>query len=634
VTADRLLAHGNRPKFPPALAWYRNDYLLVGTNTRRAEPIHLLPIGPGTPIDIGLGYLPRASPSGRWISYIDAENTLCLLSASLTSPISLDRSLPLPEASANTFLCGYAWAPDDRTIACAYHTPHTPTAPPADPIIDTDTRYVLPNATLALIDVETGESTPLLTLPALAWSGNIVWSPGSRFLYIDANRGHIYRVDTQTGTAEALTDRPHGDMIESLPGFVPVPTHDGTEAVVLSFDSAPIPGMWGHIGLALHSDDASALTPLLHKGLLTSPPLWSAAAQQIFATVKFGQASPLSQIYSLDLDGNLQQRTHDLSNAAIPTLSPDGTRLAYYWQDASGNDGLRWLDIATGTVQDIADYGTDYSPYTMGAVEIVHWQGSDGLALSGLLVKPPHYDPTQRYPLMVTLHGGPIGGVRLNGTTLLQKTSLEWHLWAAQSLLVFVPESCSSGAYGWECLAESHERSDLFQREAEDIEHALNALTQCESIDGTRLIALGHSYGATQAAYHITRYHRFRAAILYEGIYDWYAFCTRGGDTRSTDWMFHGKPHEAPERYLAASAICNAHNVTAAVLLVSGDGKRGMPLAPTRRFRDALTKNGIDTTLLVYPGEGHTIRKPDHQRDLLARTFAWLADRLDYPLNQ
>jgi len=169
---------------------------------------------------------------------------------------------------------------------------------------------------------------------------------------------------------------------------------------------------------------------------------------------------------------------------------------------------------------------------------------------------------------------------------------------------------------------------DFGQGDLRDILLGVDEVVRTLPVDPKRLGIAGWSYGGYMTMWTVTQTRRFRAAVAGAGIANWQSYY---GENLIDQWMipyFGASVYENPAVYARSSPINFIRNVTTPTLVAVGDSDAECPAPQSYEFWHALRTRGIKTQLVVYPGEGHAIRKPENVQDLLERTIAWFNDNL------
>jgi dipeptidyl aminopeptidase/acylaminoacyl peptidase len=245
--------------------------------------------------------------------------------------------------------------------------------------------------------------------------------------------------------------------------------------------------------------------------------------------------------------------------------------------------------------------------------ESIEWT-NQGFHVQGWLTYPVNYDPAKKYPLIVSVHGGPSASA-----------SARWggNVWSELGYFTFAPNPRGSFGQGEKFTAANIK--DFGYGDLRDILAGMDAVEAKVSIDKSREGLTGWSYGGFMTMFAVTQTHRFKAAVAGAGISDWKSYY---GENSIDQWMvpfFGHTVYDDPAVYAKSSAIDFIKNVTTPTLVVVGDRDGECPAPQSFEFWHALRAEGIKTQLVVFPNEGHGFRNPAHIRDLEAREVAWFA---------
>jgi dipeptidyl aminopeptidase/acylaminoacyl peptidase len=303
-------------------------------------------------------------------------------------------------------------------------------------------------------------------------------------------------------------------------------------------------------------------------------------------------------------DGRLEQ---SLSVAA------DG-RVAYIKSSFSEAPEV-YVGPLGGPAHQITHYNDAIKPL-WGKSESIRWT-SDTFAVQGWLLYPAHYDPGKKYPLIVSVHGGPSSAV------LPRWPDLGYNAIAFSALDYFVLMPNPRGSYGEGEAFTQGNRKDFGYGDLRDILAGVDAVSGKLPIDQQRIGLTGWSYGGFMTMFAVTQTQRFHAAVAGAGISDWKSYY---GENSIDQWMtpfFGASVYDDPGVYARSSAIDFIGNVKTPTLLVVGDRDGECPAPQSFEFWHALRAKHVPTELVVYPEEGHRFESPQHRRDVLVRALAW-----------
>ncbi|SEG49199.1 Dipeptidyl aminopeptidase/acylaminoacyl peptidase [Bryocella elongata] len=250
-------------------------------------------------------------------------------------------------------------------------------------------------------------------------------------------------------------------------------------------------------------------------------------------------------------------------------------------------------------------------------VESVEWE-NEGFHVQGWITYPRDYDPAKKYPLIVTVHGGPSASVGPRFSTTAG--------WADEGYFEFQPNP--RGSYGQGEAFTMANRKDFGYGDLRDILKGMDMLEAKLSIDKNREGLTGWSYGGFMAMFAITQTHRFRAAVAGAGVSNWQSYY---GENSIDQWMlpfFGASVYDDPAVYAKSSAINFVKNVKTPTLIIVGDRDGECPAPQSFELWHALRAEGVKTQLVVYPNEGHGFKDPEHLRDRHDREVKWFAENM------
>jgi dipeptidyl aminopeptidase/acylaminoacyl peptidase len=252
-----------------------------------------------------------------------------------------------------------------------------------------------------------------------------------------------------------------------------------------------------------------------------------------------------------------------------------------------------------------------------GVARSLHWK-SDGLTVQGWLLYPRDYDPSQRYPMVVSVHGGP-ASARLPAWP---HSPFDLSVLASQGYFVFFPNPRGSFGQG-EKFTRANVK-DFGHGDLRDILTGVDEVLKTASVDKDRLALAGWSYGGYMTMWAVTQTNRFRAAVAGAGVANWQSYY---GQNSIDQWMipyFGATVYDDPAVYARSSPINFITRVKTPTLVLVGERDLECPVPQSREFWHALKTLGVPTQLVIYPGEGHLFTRPTHRRDILTRTLGWL----------
>jgi dipeptidyl aminopeptidase/acylaminoacyl peptidase len=233
----------------------------------------------------------------------------------------------------------------------------------------------------------------------------------------------------------------------------------------------------------------------------------------------------------------------------------------------------------------------------LGSVEEIWYDSVGGKKIQGWIVKPPDFDPSRKYPLMLYIHGGPHGMYGVN-------FDFEFQAHAAAGFVVLYTNPRGSTGYGQEfgnAINNAYPGQDY-----DDLMNGVDAVLKKGYIDDRNLFVCGGSGGGVLTSWIVGHTHRFTAAVCMKPVINWYSFV---GTTDGADWYYNFKklPWEDPSEHLRRSSITYVGNVTTPTMLLDGEIDMRTPIEETEQFYRALKLRKVDTVMIRIADEYHGI---------------------------
>lgn len=242
------------------------------------------------------------------------------------------------------------------------------------------------------------------------------------------------------------------------------------------------------------------------------------------------------------------------------------------------------------------------------------WWKNDGFDLQGWLLLPARGEG--KLPMITVVHGGPASAATPSFIGPGISRVLLEHGYA-----LFWPNP--RGSYGQGERFTLANVRDFGHGDLRDILAGIDAAAKVAPIDPERLGLTGGSYGGFMSMWAVTQTNRFKAAVAVAGISNWLSYY---GENGIDAWMipYFGKSaYEDPAVYAASSAISYIHNVKTPTFAYVGEFDIECPAPQTQEFWHAMKAMNVPTSIMIYPGEGHGLREPEHLADAEQRTLAW-----------
>jgi len=533
---------------------------------------------------------------------------------------ALPAGAPRRLTSLTGFLSTPQWSPDGKRIAILF----TENAPREAGPLEPSTKDSGPveehvyEQRLALIDPQTGQAKQIT--PADTYVYEYDWAPSGDRLAYTASKGNgdnnwwvaqLFTVSAQSGQITSI----HKPALQiANPRWSP----DGKQVAFIGGIMSDEGSTGGDIyAVPDTGGEAQDLTP----GRRSSPSWlrWMRSGKILFTET---------------IDGS----------TAIATLNPSNKVSETLWR---GDETLKAGENAISVADDGKTLATVRSSWNMapevwagpagewsqrthdnallkplwGRSEKLHWT-SDNAPVEGWLLYPADYSASKKYPMVVSVHGGPAAAKKSSWPA----GHFDMSVLSSQGYFVLFPNP--RGSYGAGEVFTHANVKDFGRGDLRDINAGVDQAIAKLPIDPNRIGIAGWSYGGYMTMWTVTQSKRFRAAVAGAGIADWQSYY---GENLIDQWMipyFGASVYDDPATYARSSPITYIKNVKTPTLILVGDGDAECPAPQSYEFWHALRTLGVKTQLVIYPGEGHAIRKPEHQKDILQRTIAWFDENL------
>jgi len=334
------------------------------------------------------------------------------------------------------------------------------------------------------------------------------------------------------------------------------------------------------------------------------------------------EKSPIErQLYRVSLDGSGFARiTKDAGTHGV-RFSPSA---AYYVdtysnamtpprRNAYASDGSKLATLEENPVAELADYH-------LSPVEFFTIKSHDGATLNCSMIKPPHFDPSKKYPVITFTYGGPHAQVVLNAWS--RSGTFLWHQMMAQKgYVIFSLDNRGSAGRGH--VFEEPVHLHLGSQELADQRDGAAWLREQSYVDANRIGIWGWSYGG-----HMTLHAMFEAGDIYKvgfaggPVTDWHFY-----DTIYTE-RYMGLLPKNEQNYKDSSPIKNAGNLKGKLLIAHGTGDDNVHYSNTLSLIDDLIRDGKYVEVMAFPGRGHGVSDPPAQRILWERVTKFFTDNL------
>jgi dipeptidyl aminopeptidase/acylaminoacyl peptidase len=425
------------------------------------------------------------------------------------------------------------------------------------------------NGDLFVVPVAGGESKRITTQPG--YDGNPVYSPDGKYIAYHAqltaeyesDRWRVMFYDRQSGKIENLSE---------------------------GFDRSANDLTW--------SPDSKTIYFTAEDETLQ--PIYAMAASAGAAPKKIISES-FNTAISLSADGKtlVFDRTSLTLPAEVFTAASDGSNVR---QLTHQNDSL-------------------LAALEMNAPETFWFDGAGGTKVQAMLIRPPKFDATKKYPLLVLLHGGP-------QTMWSNAWGYRWNaeVFSGAGYVTLMINRRGSTGYGQKFTDEI--TNDWGGKAYVDVMNGVDsALKKYTFIDSTRMAAAGGSYGGYMADWIATHTGRFKAIISHASTFDKTAMWATE-ELWFEEHDMQGTPWTNPGSYMKWSPSTYAAELgkfKTPTLVIAGERDYRVPYTQSLEFFSALQRQGVPSKLVVFPDEGHWVLKPQNAQFWYKTFLDWVA---------
>jgi acylaminoacyl-peptidase len=255
----------------------------------------------------------------------------------------------------------------------------------------------------------------------------------------------------------------------------------------------------------------------------------------------------------------------------------------------------------------------------LGTVEAIQFPSAyDHRVIAGWIIKPPGFDPSRKYPLILEIHGGPY----LNYGP---RWGAELQLYAEAGYVVLYTNPRGSTSYGEEFGNLIH--LDYPDHDYDDLMTGVDTVIGRGYVDPSRLFVVGGSGGGVLTAWIVGHTHRFHAAVVAKPVINWYSFAltTDAPGFIYRYWMT-GLPWQQVDEYFKRSPISFVDSVTTPTMVVTGERDFRTPSEEAEQFYEALKLRRVPAAMLRLPTASHDIaEKPSNMIGLVGYVLGWFA---------
>jgi dipeptidyl-peptidase-4 len=316
-------------------------------------------------------------------------------------------------------------------------------------------------------------------------------------------------------------------------------------------------------------------------------------------------------VYRARLDGSARARLSAAPGTHAASFNPSLTLYVDSWSDAHTPPQAR-LHRSDGALARVIDENRVEAlrEYRLGRWEFLQVKTRDGFPMEAMVLKPPDFDPTRRYPVYQHTYGGPHAPQVKNAWAGI--TGMFHQLLAQRGVIVWICDNRTASGKGAESVWPGYLRFGALEHQ--DIEDGVAFLKTQPWVDPVRIGINGWSYGGFMVTYVLTHGRSFAMGIAGGPVTDW-----RHYDSIYTE-RYMKTPAHNPEGYAATSPLAAAKDLHGKLLLIHGAIDDNVHPQNTMLFAQALQKAGKPFRMMLYPKARHAVidaAQVKHMRSLM-----------------
>jgi len=528
---------------------------------------------------------------------------------------------------------GYWWSPDSSTLAFLriddqpVSTYITLDDINYDPRVETwqYPRAGDPNPTvrLGVVRAAAGGPAEVTWIDTSKYAGadflivRVAWNPAGRLVYEVQNRTQswldlnvVSSVATNAATTTTLLRETSAYWINSEDTTTPTWLADG------SF-------LWlsGRSGFthAYHYTAGGSLLKQVTSGRWELRTLHGVDEKDGWIYFSGTERSPIgSDVYRVRIDGSSFERLSKAAGTHHVEFSPGFGFFIDQWSDVLTPTQVRLHRADGRDVRTLHENRVDaLAGYKLSKPEFVQVKARDGFVMEAMMIKPPDFDPSKRYPVYQFTYGGPHSQEVKN---VWQLQNMYHQLLAQQGIIVWICDNRTASGKGVESTWPLFKH--FGEVELRDIEDGVSWLKQQRYVAGSRIGIHGWSFGGFMTAYALTHSTSFVMGIAGGTVSDW-----RNYDSVYTE-RFMGTPKENPEGYRNSSPRFAADRLHGALLLMHGAIDDNVHVQNTMQLAYELQQAGKPFSLMLYPKSRHGVTDPSLVRHLYGTMLDFTVEHL------
>lgn len=348
--------------------------------------------------------------------------------------------------------------------------------------------------------------------------------------------------------------------------------------------------------------------------------LWSPDSKSAYFTAR---DRGHSSIYKVDLKGNIKKLTDDGYNIQMD-ITPDGKNLVFVRSYNHLPDELFKMPVTGGKATRLTYTNKDLiDELSLPELDEFTFKGAESRDVHAFILLPPGYREGEKYPVILTIHGGPQG----MWADRFMITWFNFQLISSPGYVgLFINPRGSSG-YGSKFCEEVSR--DYGGRCYEDLMKGLDyAIEHYDCIDKDKTAAIGGSFGGYSVNWIMGHTQRFKCIVSHASLYNLTSFYGATEELWFPAWDMGETPWTEPDLYERWSPHVYAENFKTPTLVIHGEIDYRVPFTESLQLFTALKRQGIESRLVTFPDEGHVISNPQNNVRWWKEIHRWFQEYL------
>lgn len=327
-----------------------------------------------------------------------------------------------------------------------------------------------------------------------------------------------------------------------------------------------------------------------------------------------------NEIYNSIYNINIETKNNSLliKEVDASNLNLAGNKLIFKVQKSTLPFEVFTSNLDGSNLKQISFMNSDLlSDIEMSPLKTFWSDGAEGVKVQSIIVKPPFFDATKKYPMIFLIHGGPQGHWS-------DDFHYRWNpqMFASKGYVVVATNPRGSTGYGQKFTDEISK--DWGGKVYTDLMNAYDyAISNYSFIDSDNTFAAGASYGGYMINWIEGHNDKFNALVCHDGVFNLASMYGTTEELWFPEWENGGTPWENPELYKKWSPSEYVENFKTPMLIVHGGMDFRVPEGQAFELFTALQKMNVESKFVYFPKETHFVLKPQNAKFWWHTIFNW-----------